>query len=38
MVTGYEAVLRQLVPPPAKAKTFVKEVRRISEKIVEQLR
>jgi glycosyltransferase involved in cell wall biosynthesis len=38
MIENYERVLHELVPQPPKAKTFVKEVRRISGKIVEQLR
>jgi len=39
MVNGYEATLRKLTSPsPQKAKTFIKGMRRISEKIVDQLR
>lgn len=41
MVEDYEKVLRKLTSPPTatpKAKTFIKEVKRLSEKIVEQLR
>lgn len=39
MVNGYETVIRSLTSPaPQKAKTFIKGVRRISEKIVDQLR
>ncbi len=41
MVNDYEKTLRKLTSPPAitpKAKIFIKEVKRLSEKIVDQLR
>lgn len=39
MVTGYETVLKELVTPPKPlAKTFIKNVRELSVKIVDQLR